>query len=88
MGPVSVASHHHRSTTKKDKKGFKARHATKGALKEQNKGKNNTVLCIKNLLTQSQAKSSPYPSNVAAERPLTNKSCPSSTVAIAQSKCA
>ena len=38
MAPVTVQSHHHRSTTKKDKKGFKARHATKGSLKEQNKG--------------------------------------------------
>jgi hypothetical protein len=38
MAPVSVESHHHRSTTKRDKKGFKARHATKGSLKEQSKG--------------------------------------------------
>ncbi|KAF1916690.1 hypothetical protein BDU57DRAFT_516934 [Ampelomyces quisqualis] len=39
MAPVAVHSHHHRSTTKKDKKGFKARHATKGSLKELSKGK-------------------------------------------------
>ncbi|KAH4923380.1 hypothetical protein HBI79_171950 [Parastagonospora nodorum] len=39
MGPVAVQSHHHRSTTKQNKKGFKARHATKGALKEISKGK-------------------------------------------------
>ncbi|KAF2830255.1 DUF663-domain-containing protein [Ophiobolus disseminans] len=39
MAPVAVQSHHHRSTTKHSKKGFKARHATKGSLKEQSKGK-------------------------------------------------
>jgi hypothetical protein len=38
MAPVAVQSHHHRSTTKQNKKGFKARHATKGALKEISKG--------------------------------------------------
>ncbi|KAH7359947.1 hypothetical protein BKA66DRAFT_426479 [Pyrenochaeta sp. MPI-SDFR-AT-0127] len=38
MAPVVAQSHHHRSTTKLNKKSFKARHATKGALKEQNKG--------------------------------------------------
>jgi pre-rRNA-processing protein TSR1 len=38
MAPIAAQSHHHRSTTKKDKKGFKSRHATKGALKEQSKG--------------------------------------------------
>ncbi|KAH7090179.1 hypothetical protein FB567DRAFT_438134, partial [Paraphoma chrysanthemicola] len=39
MAPIAVQSHHHRSTTKQNKKGFKARHATKGALKELSKGK-------------------------------------------------
>ncbi|KAH8730369.1 hypothetical protein GQ44DRAFT_700208 [Phaeosphaeriaceae sp. PMI808] len=39
MAPTAVQSHHHRSTTKSSKKGFKARHATKGALKELSKGK-------------------------------------------------
>ena len=38
MAPIAAQSHHHRSTTKKEKKGFKSRHATKGALKEQSKG--------------------------------------------------
>jgi pre-rRNA-processing protein TSR1 len=38
MAPVVAQSHHHRSTTKQSKKGFKARHATKGALKELSKG--------------------------------------------------
>jgi hypothetical protein len=38
MAPVVADSHHHRSTTKRDKKGFKARHATKGSLKELSKG--------------------------------------------------
>lgn len=38
MAPIAVQSHHHRSTTKQNKKGFKARHATKGALKELSKG--------------------------------------------------
>ncbi|KAK1907416.1 hypothetical protein P3342_005742 [Pyrenophora teres f. teres] len=43
MAPMAAPSHHHRSTTKKDKKGFKSRHATKGALKEQSKGKVNSL---------------------------------------------
>lgn len=43
MAPVAVQSHHHRSTTKQSKKGFKARHATKGALKEQNKGAHSVI---------------------------------------------
>jgi hypothetical protein len=38
MAPVVADSHHHRSTTKRDKKGFKARHASKGSLKELSKG--------------------------------------------------
>jgi hypothetical protein len=38
MAPVPVQSHHHRTTTKQTKKGFKARHATKGSLKEISKG--------------------------------------------------
>jgi pre-rRNA-processing protein TSR1 len=38
MAPVVAQSHHHRSTTKQSKKGFKARHATKGSLKELSKG--------------------------------------------------
>ena len=38
MAPVAVQSHHHRSTTKQNKKGFKSRHATKSALKEVSKG--------------------------------------------------
>jgi len=44
MAPVAVQSHHHRSTTKQNKKGFKARHATKGSLKEQNKGTSLRIL--------------------------------------------
>jgi pre-rRNA-processing protein TSR1 len=43
MAPIAAQSHHHRSTTKKEKKGFKSRHATKGALKEQSKGKVNSL---------------------------------------------
>ncbi|KAI4657962.1 uncharacterized protein J4E78_006352 [Alternaria triticimaculans] len=43
MAPMAATAHHHRSTTKKDKKGFKSRHATKGALKEQSKGKVNSL---------------------------------------------
>jgi pre-rRNA-processing protein TSR1 len=38
MAPIPAQSHHHRSTTKKDTKGFKSRHATKGSLKERSKG--------------------------------------------------
>ncbi|KAF2447104.1 DUF663-domain-containing protein [Karstenula rhodostoma CBS 690.94] len=38
MAPIST-QHHHRSTTKQPQKGFKSRHASKGALKEQSKGK-------------------------------------------------
>lgn len=41
MAPME--SHHHRSTTKKEKKGFKSRHATKGALKEQSKGESGAI---------------------------------------------
>lgn len=37
MAPIQSA-HHHRSTTKVSHKGFKSKHATKGALKEQAKG--------------------------------------------------
>ncbi|KAI8934487.1 hypothetical protein NX059_008189 [Plenodomus lindquistii] len=39
MAPVVAQSHHHRSTTKQNKKNFKSRHASKGALKELSKGK-------------------------------------------------
>ncbi|KAL5116012.1 ribosome biogenesis protein tsr1 [Pleosporales sp. CAS-2024a] len=40
MAPIAVQPHHHhRTTTKHPKKAFKARHATKGALKEITKGK-------------------------------------------------
>jgi pre-rRNA-processing protein TSR1 len=35
---MSAPGHHHRSTTKQSKKGFKSRHATKSSLKEQSKG--------------------------------------------------
>lgn len=38
MAPVSAPQHHHRSTTKLNKKNFKSRHASKGALKELSKG--------------------------------------------------
>lgn len=38
MAPISAQSHHHRSTTKLNKKNFKSRHATKGSLKELSKG--------------------------------------------------
>jgi pre-rRNA-processing protein TSR1 len=38
MAPIVAQSHHHRSTTKQSKKGFKSRHATKSSLKEQSKG--------------------------------------------------
>ncbi|KAF9738016.1 hypothetical protein PMIN06_008489 [Paraphaeosphaeria minitans] len=38
MAPIAT-QHHHRSTTKQPQKGFKSRHASKGALKEQSKGK-------------------------------------------------
>lgn len=34
-----AGSHQHRSTLKKSQKGFKSRHATKGALKTQKMGK-------------------------------------------------
>jgi hypothetical protein len=37
MAPTQTM-HHHRSTTKTSHKPFKGRHASKGALKEQNKG--------------------------------------------------
>lgn len=36
MAPTQT--HHHRSTTKKANKSYKSRHASKGALKEQDKG--------------------------------------------------
>ncbi|OSS50316.1 hypothetical protein B5807_05118 [Epicoccum nigrum] len=36
---MAPENHHHRSTTKQSKKGFKSRHATKSALKEVSKGK-------------------------------------------------
>ncbi|KAF1940689.1 DUF663-domain-containing protein [Clathrospora elynae] len=39
MAPIVADSHHHRSTTKLNKKIFKSRHATKGSLKEMSKGK-------------------------------------------------
>ncbi|KAF3048159.1 hypothetical protein E8E12_010923 [Didymella heteroderae] len=39
MAPSVADNHHHRSTTKQHKKGFKSRHATKSALKEISKGK-------------------------------------------------
>jgi pre-rRNA-processing protein TSR1 len=39
MAPSVAQDHHHRSTTKQNKKGFKSRHATKSSLKEQSKGK-------------------------------------------------
>lgn len=39
MAPAVGHSHHHRSTTKQPQKPFKARHATKSALKEKSKGK-------------------------------------------------
>ncbi|CAO2651345.1 Nn.00g096420.m01.CDS01 [Neocucurbitaria sp. VM-36] len=39
MAPIVAQSHHHRATTKQNKKNFKSRHATKGSLKEQSKGK-------------------------------------------------
>lgn len=38
MAPSVADGHHHRSTTKQHKKGFKSRHATKNALKEISKG--------------------------------------------------
>jgi pre-rRNA-processing protein TSR1 len=38
MAPISAPTHHHRSTTKLNKKNFKSRHASKGALKELSKG--------------------------------------------------
>lgn len=38
MAPVVAQSHHHRSTTKLNKKNFKSRHASKGSLKELSKG--------------------------------------------------
>lgn len=37
MAPI-VSQHHHRSTTKQTQKPFKARHATKSALKDRSKG--------------------------------------------------
>jgi pre-rRNA-processing protein TSR1 len=37
-GNMAPENHHHRSTTKQSKKGFKSRHATKSALKEVSKG--------------------------------------------------
>lgn len=37
MAPTQTV-HHHRSTTKKANKSYKTRHASKGALKEQDKG--------------------------------------------------
>jgi pre-rRNA-processing protein TSR1 len=37
-GKMAPENHHHRSTTKQSKKGFKSRHATKSALKEVSKG--------------------------------------------------
>ncbi|GAE00117.1 conserved hypothetical protein [Paecilomyces variotii No. 5] len=39
MAPITQSGHHHRSTTKVYHKAFKSKHATKGALKEQAKGK-------------------------------------------------
>ncbi|KAJ9300778.1 hypothetical protein DTO271G3_1942 [Paecilomyces variotii] len=39
MAPITQSGHHHRSTTKVSHKSFKSKHATKGALKEQAKGK-------------------------------------------------
>jgi hypothetical protein len=56
MAPIAVQSHHHRSTTKQNKKGFKARHATKGALKELSKGILHCAHLIDHGLTCSQAK--------------------------------
>jgi pre-rRNA-processing protein TSR1 len=38
MAPMAPQQHHHRSTTKQSQKGFKTRHASKGALKELSKG--------------------------------------------------
>lgn len=46
MAPIT-GSHHHRSTTKQSQKSFKSRHATKGALKEQSKGKIHVHLLAK-----------------------------------------
>ncbi|KAI5288488.1 hypothetical protein KEM54_005176 [Ascosphaera aggregata] len=40
MAPSAVAApHHHRSTTKQSHKPYKSKHASKGAIKDQNKGK-------------------------------------------------
>lgn len=88
MAPVVAQSHHHRSTTKKDKKGFKARHATKGALKELNKGMKYSDMHNIQTLTDQKAKSSLSPSNAAAEKLPTSKSCLNSTAATARSRCA
>jgi hypothetical protein len=56
MAPVPVSSHHHRSTTKQSKKGFKARHATKGSLKEISKGASTSPPPYGQSLTRVQAR--------------------------------
>jgi hypothetical protein len=75
MAPMAAQSHHHRSTTKKDKKGFKSRHATKGALKEQSKGQFPTTTTAPNSADWiMQARSTPSLSNSAAAKPPTSRS--------------
>jgi hypothetical protein len=59
MAPSVADNHHHRSTTKQHKKGFKSRHATKSALKEISKGTEVRTYAPTNALTILQAKSRP-----------------------------
>lgn len=44
MAPTQTV-HHHRSTTKTSHKPFKSKHASKGALKDINKGMN-ALFCV------------------------------------------
>ena len=48
MAPI-VEQHHHRSTTKTTQKPFKAKHATKSALKERSKGNDSMLLLYRGL---------------------------------------
>ena len=61
--------HHHRSTTKTTNKPFKSKHASKGTLKDQEKGaqQHKSQYSAKSILTTVQAKSSG-----ALARPLTS----------------
>ncbi|KAL8915837.1 MAG: hypothetical protein Q9172_006623 [Xanthocarpia lactea] len=53
MAPITVTSHHHRSTTKQSHKPFKPRFSSKGALKDIAKGRTFTHVSDENITTDS-----------------------------------